>query len=221
MPLEFIVQFFLSLELLNSKRLIFFTMSYERLLKIDKPFFTQYDVAHAIGTKLASAEVLCSRYVKKGLLMRLKRGFYARTETLSHLDQIDLFRIANILQVPSYISLRTALSYYGITPQMQKGFFESISVKRTKTFEFGGLSFHYIKLRPELYRDFVKRDGIFIALPEKAVLDTFYLASLGRYSLDGSSLDLTMVNNETLVEFSALYPPKVRKYFEELYGKID
>jgi hypothetical protein len=196
-------------------------MSYERLLTIDKPFFTHHDVAHAIGTKLASAEVLCSRYVKKGLLMRLKRGFYARTETLSHLSQIDLFRIANILQVPSYISLRTALSYYGITHQMQKGFFESISVKRTKTFEFGGLSFHYIKLRPELYRDFVKRDGIFIALPEKAVLDTFYLASLGRYSLDGSSLDLTMVNNETLVEFSALYPPKVRKYFEELYGKID
>ena len=196
-------------------------MSYERLLTIDKPFFTQHDVAHAIGTKLASAEVLCSRYVKKGLLMRLKRGFYARTETLSHLDQIDLFRIANILQVPSYISLRTALSYYGITPQMQKGFFESISVKRTKTFEFGGLSFHYIKLRPELYRDFVKRDGIFIALPEKAVLDTFYLASLGRYSLDGASLDLTVVNNENLVEFSALYPPKVRKYFEELYGKID
>ena len=115
-------------------------MSYERLLTIDKPFFTQHDVAHAIGTKLASAEVLCSRYVKKGLLMRLKRGFYARTETLSHLNQIDLFRIANILQVPSYISLMSALSYYGITNQAQEGFFESISVKRTKTFEVGGLS---------------------------------------------------------------------------------
>jgi hypothetical protein len=196
-------------------------MSYERLLTIDKPFFTQHDVAHAIGAKLASAEVLCSRYVKKGLLIRLKRGFYAKTETLSHLDQIDLYRIANILQVPSYVSLRTALSYYGITPQMQKSFFESISVKRTKTFEFGGLSFHYIKLRPELYSNFIKRDGIFIALPEKAVLDTFYLASLGRYSLDGASLDLTIINNETLAEFSALYPPKVRKYFEELYGKIN
>jgi len=196
-------------------------MSYERLLKIDKPFFTQYDVAHAIGTKLASAEVLCSRYVKKGLLMRLKRGFYARTETLSHLNQIDLFRIANILQVPSYVSLMTALSYYGITTQMQKGFFESISVKRTKTFQIGGLSFHYIKIRPDLYREFIKRNGVFIALPEKAVMDTFYLASLGRYSLDGSSLDLTMVDEGMLAEFSNLYPPKVRKYFEEMYGKIN
>jgi predicted transcriptional regulator of viral defense system len=191
-------------------------MSYERLLTIDKPFFTQHDVAHAIGTKLASAEVLCSRYVKKGLLMRLKRGFYARTETLSHLDQIDLFRIANILQVPSYISLMTALSYYGITTQVQKGFFESISVKRTKTFDVGGLSFHYIKLRPDLYSKFIKRDGVFIALPEKAVLDTFYLASLGRYSLDGFSLDLKMVDEGMLAEFSAFYPSKVRKYFEKM-----
>jgi hypothetical protein len=196
-------------------------MSYERLLTIDKPFFTQHDVAHAIGIKLASAEVLCSRYVKKGLLMRLKRGFYARTETLSHLNQIDLFRIANILQVPSYISLMTALSYYGITTQVQKGFFESISVKRTKTFQVGGLSFHYIKLRPDLYKEFIKRDGVFMALPEKAVLDIFYLASLGRYSLDGSSLDLTMLDEGTLAELSALYPPKVRKYFEEMYGKIN
>jgi hypothetical protein len=196
-------------------------MSYERLLTIDKPFFTQHDVAHAIGTKLASAEVLCSRYVKKGLLMRLKRGFYSRTETLSHLDQVDLFRIANILQVPSYISLMSALSYYGITNQAQEGFFESISIKRTKTFEVGDLSFHYIKLRPDLYIKYIKRNGVFIALPEKAVLDIFYLASLGRYSFDESSLDITMVDKAMLAELSNLYPPKVRKYFEEMYAKIN
>jgi hypothetical protein len=196
-------------------------MSYERLLTIDKPFFTQHDVAHAIGTKLASAEVLCSRYVKKGLLMRLKRGFYSRTETLSHLDQVDLFRIANILQVPSYISLMSALSYYGITNQAQEGFFESISIKRTKTFEVGDLSFHYIKLRPDLYIKYIKRNGVFIALPEKAVLDIFYLTSLGRYSFDESSLDITMVDKAMLTELSNLYPPKVRKYFEELYAKIN
>jgi hypothetical protein len=196
-------------------------MSYERLLTIDKPFFTQYDVAHAIGTKLASAEVLCSRYVKKGLLMRLKRGFYTRTETLSHLDQIDLFRIANILQVPSYVSLMSALSYYGITNQAHEGFFESISVKRTKTFQVGALCFHYIKLRPDLYIKYIKRNGVFIALPEKAVLDIFYLASLGRYSFDESSLDITMVDRGMLAELSDLYPPKVKKYFEEMYAKIN
>ena len=76
-------------------------MSYERLLRIDKPFFSQEDVAHSLDIKLSSAEVLCSRYVTKGLLTRLKRGLYARTETLAHLSELGLFRIANLLQVPS------------------------------------------------------------------------------------------------------------------------
>ena len=196
-------------------------MSYEHLLRIDKPFFTQHDVAYVLGIKLGSAAVLCNRYVKRGLLMRLKRGFYARTERLGHLGQIDLFRIANMLQVPSYISLMTALSYYGITTQVQRSFFESISVKRTKTFEAGDLSFHYSNIRPDLYREFIKRDGVFIACPEKAVLDSFYLASMGRYTLDGSFLDLTKVDEKILTDLSALYPPKARKYFEGVYAKIN
>ena len=75
-------------------------MPYEHLLKIDKPFFTQYDVAHALGTKLASAQVLCSRYVKRGLLIRLKRGLYVRTETLGHMGQTDLRPMALIYQTP-------------------------------------------------------------------------------------------------------------------------
>jgi hypothetical protein len=196
-------------------------VSYESILKIGKPFFTQYDVAYQFGIKLASAAVLCSRYVKKGLLTRLKRGLYARTETLSHLSEIDLFRIANMLQVPSYISLVTALSYYGITNQPHRGFCESISIKRTKTFNTGGLSFRFSKIRPDLYREFVRRDGIFIALPEKAVLDSFYLASMGRYNLDGSSLDLTKVDEEILADLSVLYPPKARRYLKGVYAKIN
>jgi hypothetical protein len=195
-------------------------MSYEYISKIDEPFFTQFDVAHAVGIKPASAAVLCSRYVKKGLLMRLKRGLYARTETLRYLGQIDLFRIANILQVPSYISLMTALSYYGIATRAQKGFFESISVKRTRMFGAEDISFRYSKIRPDLYRGFVRRGGVFIALPEKAVLDSFYLASMGRYTMDGFSLDLTKIDEEMLADFSALYPPKARKYFEGCYAKI-
>jgi hypothetical protein len=126
-----------------------------------------------------------------------------------------------MLQVPSYISLMTALSYYGITTQAQRGFFESISVKRTKTFEVGETPFHYTKIRPDLYRDFVKRDGVFIALPEKAVLDSLYLASIGHYDLDGSFLDLTKVDKEILADFSVMYPPKARNYFEGVYAKID
>jgi predicted transcriptional regulator of viral defense system len=194
-------------------------VSYHDIVRIGKPCFTQDDVADALGIKFASAAVLCSRYVKKGLLVRLKRGLYARTESFSHLGQMDLFRIANMLQVPSYISLMTALSYYGITTGAHRGFLESIAVRRTRRFEAGGLFFRYSKVSPDLFREFTKRDGILIALPEKALLDSFYLASIGRYTLDGSSLDLTKVNEEILGDFSALYPPKTRRYFEMVYAR--
>jgi predicted transcriptional regulator of viral defense system len=191
-------------------------MTYEHLLKINKPFFSQDEVAYALGIKPASAAVLCSRYVKKGLLIRLKRGLYTRAETFGHLGQVDLFRIANILQVPSYISLMTALSYYGITTQVQRGFFESISIRRTVNFEAKGISFRYVKIRPDLYGGFERKEGIFIALPEKAILDCFYFASMGRYSPDIPSLDLTRMDRGVLEKLSAMYPLKTIKLIQNL-----
>jgi predicted transcriptional regulator of viral defense system len=191
-------------------------MAYESLLKIDRPFFSQDEVAYALGIKPASAAVFCSRYVKKGLLIRLKRGLYARAETFGQLGQMDLFRIANILQVPSYISLMTALSYYGITTQVQRGFFESISIRRTVNFQPGGVSFRYMKIRPDLYGGFERKEGIFIALPEKAILDCLYFASIGRYSPDIPSLDLTRIDRGVLEKLSAMYPLKTRKLIQNL-----
>ena len=189
---------------------------YHELLKIQTPFFSLEDVAHLLGIRPASAAVLCSRYVKKGLLIRLKRGLYARAEQFSTFGQMDLFRTANFLQVPSYISLMTSLSYHGATTQVQRGFFESISIKRTRMFEVGQLVFYYKKIRPNLYGGFTKFENAFIALPEKALLDSFYFASLGRYSLDTSSLDLTKVNREVLNDLSMLFPETVRRRIERL-----
>jgi predicted transcriptional regulator of viral defense system len=195
-------------------------MVYKELLRIQKPFFSLEDVAHVLGLQPASAAVLCSRYVKKGLLTRLKRGVYTRTEQLTHLAQVDLFRIANFLQVPSYISLMTALSYHGMTTQVQRGFFESISIRRTKTSQVGQLTFHYVKVRPDLYTGFEKVEGAFVALPEKALLDSFYLSSIGRYSFDTSSIDLAKVDKEVLADLSLLFPAKARKCMERYCGKI-
>ena len=195
-------------------------MSYYQLLKIQKPFFSLDDVAYTLGIQPGSAAVLCSRYVKKGLLVRLKRGLYARTEQLRNYGQQDLFRLANFLQVPSYISLTTALSYHGLTTQVQRGFFESISLKRTRKFEVGQFTFLYSKISLDLYKGFERVEDVFIALPEKALLDSLYLASLGRYSLDTSALDLTKVKGEVLENLSLLFPPRVKKHMEMCCGEI-
>jgi predicted transcriptional regulator of viral defense system len=41
-----------------------------------KPYFTSQDVAEIVGIKHASAAVLSTRYVKKGLFIRLKKDLY-------------------------------------------------------------------------------------------------------------------------------------------------
>jgi predicted transcriptional regulator of viral defense system len=192
-------------------------MDYKQLLAIEKLYFSHEDVADLLAIKKESAAVLCARYVKKGLLTRLKRDLYVRTETLAHIGSADLYRIANLLQVPSYVSLMTALSYYGVSTQVQRGFVESVSAKRTKTFDRGGMSYRYIKVAIELYGDFVKDQGVFIASPEKALIDSIYLASLGRYALDIASLDLGKIDRDKLVRVAANYPLKTQKSLERIY----
>ncbi len=192
-------------------------MDYQRLLEIEKLYFSHEDVADLLQIKRESAAVLCARYVKKGLLTRLKRDLYVRTEALAHLGTMDLFRIANLLQVPSYVSLMTSLSHYGVTTQVQRGFVESVCMKRTKTFERGGITFRYVKVTGALYGGCAKDQGAFIALPEKALIDALYLASMGRYALDVASLDLNKLDRKTLIRLAAHHPLKTKTFLERIY----
>jgi predicted transcriptional regulator of viral defense system len=192
-------------------------VDYKRLLEIEKHYFSHEDVADLLAIKKGSAAVLCARYVKKGLLTRLKRDLYVRTETIAHLATADLYRIANLLQVPSYVSLMTALSYYGVSTQVQRGIVENVSIKRAKAFSRGGIDFRYSKVSAALYGGFVKDQGAFIASPEKALLDSIYLASMGRYALDLASLDLGKLDRKKLIHLAANHPSKTQRFLERLY----
>ena len=194
-------------------------MPYQDLLEIGEPFFSKEEVARTLRISRNSAGVLCTRYVKKGLLTRLKRDVYARTETLRNLQEMDLFRIANFFQVPSYISLTTALSYHGMTTQVQRNVFESICIKRSKTFHRGGFVFRYIKIDPKLYAGFEREKGVFMASPAKAVMDCFYLASMGRYPLDVSSLDLSRLDSRAINQVMKIYPSRTVECFKSHYEK--
>ena len=87
-----------------------------------KPYFTLGDVAQNFSLQPASARVLCSRYARQGLLIRFKNNIYTTTWKWEGLTRQDLFKIANVLQVPSYISLMTALAYYDVTTQVQNNY---------------------------------------------------------------------------------------------------
>ena len=57
-----------------------------------------------------------SYMVKKGELLRLKKGFYTFEKEYRTIP-VDIISVANILYAPSYVSFDYALSYYGLIPE--------------------------------------------------------------------------------------------------------
>jgi predicted transcriptional regulator of viral defense system len=189
------------------------------LNKIDKLYFGYEDIARTFGIRPASAKVTASRYVKQGLLLRLKKNIYVLRAVWSAAGREEKFRLANIGQTPSYLSLMTALDYYEVTTQMQRDFLESVVVKRTKEIRVDGNVFRYAKIDPKLYFGFSKKNGFFMATPEKALLDAFYLMSYGRYTLDISGLDADRLDRESIKRLSEKFPPKTRNLLQT-YGYL-
>jgi len=194
-------------------------MRIQALRNIKKFYFGYEDLARTLGISTASARVTASRYVKMGLLVRIKRNLYVLRETWNAARLEEKFLLANLGQSPSYISLLTALDYYNVTTQMQRDFFESIAVQRTKTIAIEESVFQYLKISKDLYFGFEKKDDFFIAVPEKALLDSVYLISYGRYALDFSAIDRGKLNRQKIKSMASQYPARTRNWLRR-YGYL-
>ena len=190
-------------------------MKLKELGDINKLYFGYEEIARVFGIAPASAKVTASRYVKKGLLLRLKKNVYIKREKWNAATVEDKFILANMGQTPSYISLLTALEFYEITTQVARDYFESVAVKRTKSIRVNGNLFRYTRIAKDLYFGFKKEKGVFIAPPEKALLDAFYLMSYGRYSLDLSALDKTKLDREEIESLGIKFPLKTRRLLKK------
>jgi len=190
-------------------------MRFLHLQNIQKLYFGHEDIARALGITLQSAKVTANRYIKYGLLVRLKRNIYVLKEKWTSIDREQEFLLANIIQVPSYISLMTALDYYEITTQVQQDFIESVAVKRTKGVEIDQKYFNFTKINTDLYSGFSRTRGFFIAAPEKAFLDAVYLMSFGRYSFDIPSIDFSKLNLEKIGYMGRLFPLRTQGFLNK------
>jgi len=194
-------------------------MRYQALRQIKPLFFSYGEVASVLNIQSQSARVCCSRYVSKGLLVRIKRNIYVIGERWNHMNDYELMQIANIIQVPSYISLTTALSFYNYTTQLQQNFIESVCLNRTYNKVLKGKEFNFTKIADRYYSNFIKQDGIFIALPEKAFIDALYLESFGKYSLDFSSIEMSKLNIDKINKMILQYPERVKKLWKDILKK--
>ncbi len=118
-----------------------------------------------------------TRWARKGYLIRLRQGYFAFPEYKNKPDYSLYF--ANQIYRPSYISLHTALSFYGIIPEAVVQI-TSVTSLKTASFrnDFGEYSYKNFKenlmfgyeLKPMENNRIIK-----FATPEKALLDLLYL----------------------------------------------
>lgn len=119
-----------------------------------------------------------SRWKKAGRIYQLRRGLYCLAPPFQKINPHP-FLIANRLIPPSYVSLHSALAYYGTIPE-HVPVTTSITTSRPANWEtpLGIFDFRHIKVDFFYgYRlvDLGEKQHAFIASPEKALLDLIYL----------------------------------------------
>ncbi len=133
-----------------------------------------------------------TRWTKNGLLVRLRQGYYTFPEYKSKADFSLYF--ANRIYSPSYISLHSALAFYGLIPE---AVIQITSVTSLKTANFSNDfgEFSYKSVRDELIFGYDLKpiaDGrtLQLAKPEKALLDLLYLYPF--YNTEQEMLELRL-----------------------------
>ena len=133
------------------------------------------DVLYSLYSYLKRPDEKISELEKKGLLMRIKRNLYVVSPKVHH-DEISSELVANHLYGPSYISLESALSYWGIIPERVYST-RSVCTKLHKFYKTQLGHFEFIKI-PEPYFpigltfEMIHNSYSFlIATPEKALCD--------------------------------------------------
>ncbi len=186
-------------------------MKLSRIQQLRGRLFSVADIARVFGISHESARVLATRYTQSGIFLKIKRNLYILADEWEHLSLEKKFQIANLLQVPSYISLLSALAYYEITTQIPINSIESIAIKRTREFYIQDTVFYFIKIKKPLYFGFYRTNHFFIAEPEKAILDALYLQNLRRYHIDIDTIDWARFNWEKLSHYANAFPEKIKQ----------
>lgn len=157
-----------------------------------------------------------TRWVKKGYLIRLRQGYFAFSEYKNKPDYSLYF--ANRIYRPSYISLHTALSFYGMIPEAVVQI-TNVTTLKTASFsnDFGEYAYKNVKenlLFGYELKPMADKRTIQFATPEKALLDLLYLypfydseQELEELRLDEDYLQDDL-NKDLLLEYCAKFQSK-------------
>jgi hypothetical protein len=195
-------------------------MEWNELLKqfAQRPLFHS-SMLKVFPEPISHIRVQLSRWVRSGKLKQIRRGWYIIEEPWRTTD-VPISLIANSVVHPSYLSLDWALQYYDMIPEYVPNP-TSVTTQRGIRFPAQGALFLYYHVQPVFFKGFneVRLDNhkVFIATPEKALLDKMYLfMHRNRFSIDWlHELRLQSLENFDIELFKMLAKDINKKSFRE------
>ncbi|KUK49679.1 MAG: hypothetical protein XD75_0333 [Parcubacteria bacterium 33_209] len=187
----------------------------EKLKSMGLTVFTPQEFKDIFEVSQNTASVFITSNIKSGLFVKLRNGIYLIKDTIP-----PHYFISNKLYQPSYISLETALSYYGVIPEMVYSF-TSVTSKASREYETPVGNFTYQTIKKEAFTGYqlkeVNREKVLIADIEKALADYLYFVELKKISLN-DRLELRNVNKDKLIKYAKLFNRQgMLKLIEQIY----
>lgn len=174
--------------------------------QIKTPVVTHEALAYHLSPEISNVNAKVSYMVKKGELVRLKKGVYMFSEAY-RTKPVDLIAVANMLYTPSYISFEYALSYYGLIPERVYEV-TSATLHGKKRFDTPLGYFTYRPVPKKAYSiglDWIydsDNGGKLIATPEKALCDKIH-SDRGIGRLTQKSL-YAYIENDLRIEWESI-----------------
>lgn len=181
----------------------------EILLRSPKTVFSTKDIALLWGEQgEANVRVRLSNYVKRGKLIRVRRGIYAKDKNYNR------FELATRIYTPSYISFETVLTRTGINFQYYGNIFVASYV--TRDIEVDGQKISFIRIKDYVLSNTIgieHTNDISMATKERAFLDRIYISK--DYHFD----HLDVLDWDKVFEILPIYrnkrmDKKVKEYFK-------
>ena len=194
------------------------------LSKVQEFAVVDTKVLSTMGGNSLSLKVQVSRWVKAKKIIQLKRGLYLLAEPYRKILPSEFF-IANVLKTPSYISLEKALEYHGLIPEAVT-VVTCVTTRRPESFSTPAGRYDYSHVKPSLFWGYISLNlsgqTVFMATPEKALLDFFYLKHV-KVSLDYlKEMRLQNVGNiklKKLLEYAGRFKKKNLARTAQLVGE--
>lgn len=147
------------------------------------PVFTTTDAAKVLRKPRKYVKLFLHRCLKRGLISRAERGLYYLK------SGVNEYVIASSVIRPSYVSMISALAYYGLTTQIPHVVYVLSTKRHRKMSGVMGYDIVFRRVKADMMFGYHKEaeGNISIADPEKAIVDIFHFRDVN--DLDEDVLD--------------------------------